>query len=169
MTNLIRLVHASRSTQASQRGSVESSIGSILAQSRRNNQKDQIGGVLFFGDGYFFQCLEGEESQVLQTYARITRDSRHTGATILQNKPITKRLFNDWSMKYVPTATEVQALLKREGYRRFVPLEFSLPMIEMLLDYFQRAQAGEALPTIAANEEPVRKGFWNRMTGWLRA
>ncbi|QQD23662.1 blue light sensor protein [Venatoribacter cucullus] len=169
MNHLIRLVYASRSTQASQRGSVESSIGSILAQSRRNNQKDQIGGVLFFGDGYFFQCLEGEESQVLQTYARITRDSRHTGATILQNKPITKRLFNDWSMKYVPAAHEVQALLKREGYRRFVPLEFSLPMIEMLLDYFQRAQAGEALPTIAANEEPVRKGFWNRMTGWLRA
>lgn len=62
-----------------------------------------------------------------------------------------------------------QALLKREGYRRFVPLEFSLPMIEMLLDYFQRAQAGEALPTIAANEEPARKGLWNKMTGWLRA
>lgn len=169
MTHLIRLVYASRSTQTSQRGNVESSIGSILAQSRRNNQKDQIGGVLFFGDGYFFQCLEGEESQVLQTYARITRDSRHTGATILQNKPITKRLFNDWSMKYVPTANEVQALLSREGYRRFLPLEFSLPMIEMLLDYFQRAQAGEILPTTAANQEPARKGLWSKMTGWLRA
>src|SRR5690606_21812298 len=169
MNHLIRLVYASRSTQLSRRGNVESSIGSILAQSRRNNQKDRISGVLYFGDDYFFQCLEGQENQVLQTYARISQDHRHTDTKVLINKPIAKRLFTNWSMKYVPAAHEVQALLKREGYRRFVPLEFSLPMIEMLLDYFQRAQAGEALPTIAANEEPVRKGFWNRMTGWLRA
>lgn len=167
MNNLIRLVYASRSTQSPQRGNLDSSIGSILAQSRRNNQRDQIGGVLFFGDGYFFQCLEGDEQQVLRTYERIIRDSRHQDAAILMNKTITTRLFTDWSMKYVPTADEVQALLKRDGYKRFDPMQFSQPMIEMLLDYFKRAQAGEALPVTAANQE--RPGLWQRMTRWLRA
>src|SRR5690606_36949210 len=154
MTNLIRLVYASRSTQLSQRGNVESSIGSILAQSRRNNQKDRISGVLYFGDGYFFQCLEGEENQVLQTYARISQDHRHTDIRVLINKPIAKRLFTDSAMTSVPAAHEVQALLQREGSRRFVPLEFSLPMIEMLLDYFPRAHAGEILPSTATSQQP---------------
>ena len=59
MSSLIRLIYVSRANfePAKESGGIEPTVARILMQSRRNNPKEQIGGVLYFGDGYFFQCL----------------------------------------------------------------------------------------------------------------
>ena len=49
-------------------------VGEILRQSRNNNAKQGISGILLYSDGNFMQALEGEKEAVEQTFARISRD-----------------------------------------------------------------------------------------------
>lgn len=175
MSQLIRLVYASQSHNVPGRGALDSSIGSILSQSRRNNQKQQIGGVLFFGEGYFFQCLEGEKKQVEALYHKICQDPRHHNARILHTTTIKDRLFSDWSMKFVPTAEEVQQLLRQYGFQRFRPFEFPPQMVEELIQYFHYAQMTVQLDPdpqsfhqeIGASQKS-EGGIWQKLTHRLR-
>ncbi len=159
MSDLIRLVYASRSNSDVPTGAVDPAVGSILAQSRRNNQQQAIGGVLFFGDGYFFQCLEGEASAVQATYERILLDERHRDARILLQETVATRLFARWSMKFVPTAEAVQALLQQHGHRQFAPFEFSPDFTRLLLQQLQQAQAQQEPMANTAVSTP----WWKRL------
>ncbi|MBY6188922.1 BLUF domain-containing protein [Microbulbifer agarilyticus] len=135
MSDLIQLVYASRATfkPAPNSQGVEPSVARILMQSRRNNSRVDIGGVLYFGDGYFFQVLEGDRTVVTETYERITSDPRHSDATILSLKNTRERGFNEWSMKYVPVDDAVRAFLARRGERNFAPFKFSGGDVEALV------------------------------------
>ena len=140
MSELIRLVYASRAAfqPAPVQQGVEPSVARILMQSRRNNAHANIGGVLYFGDGHFFQALEGDRNTVNQTYQRITADSRHSDVTILSLKTIPERLFADWSMKYVPAEDAVRQFIQVRDYQRFEPLKFQEEEAEALIELFQR-------------------------------
>ncbi|MBN8430947.1 BLUF domain-containing protein [Microbulbifer salipaludis] len=140
MSELIRLVYASRAAfePAPVQQGVEPSVGRILMQSRKNNTEANIGGVLYFGDGYFFQALEGDRVAVNRTYQRITADSRHSEVTILSLKTVPKRLFADWSMKYVPAEEAVRQFIRARGYQRFEPLKFQEEEAEALVALFQQ-------------------------------
>lgn len=111
-------------------------MGRILLQSRRNNAHASIGGVLYFGDGYFFQALEGERQAVNQAYQRIAADARHTDVTILSLKTISERFFADWSMKYVPAEEAVRQFIRSRNFRRFEPLAFQEADAEALTELF---------------------------------
>ena len=58
-------------------------LADILEVSRRNNTRDDITGVLCYHGGTFFQMLEGDEERVRAVMARVDRDPRHYGVTIL--------------------------------------------------------------------------------------
>jgi hypothetical protein len=78
VSEIIELVYASRAAFAPVGGGgIEPEVARILAQSRRNNPRQDIGGMLFNKDGYLFQCLEGEPHDVEAVYQRIARDPRH--------------------------------------------------------------------------------------------
>jgi hypothetical protein len=66
--------------------------------SAENNQRDGITGALISKEGTFMQVLEGDESAVLATFARITLDSRHRGVITMLRREIPERQFPDWSM-----------------------------------------------------------------------
>ncbi|MFV8782009.1 BLUF domain-containing protein [Microbulbifer sp. SA54] len=146
MNELIRLVYASkaafRAVPVTQ--GVEPSVARILMQSRRNNSQVNIGGVLYFGDGYFFQALEGDRKVVNQAYQRIAADPRHREVTILSLKTVPDRLFADWSMKYVPVEQAVRAFVRDRGYLRFEPLQFQEEEAEALIKLFHQQRSGEA-------------------------
>ena len=74
---------------------------SILAQAQANNPKQGITGVLCQGQGFFFQWIEGERSQVNGLYRRIVADKRHSDVEILHYEEITERRFGQWSMALV--------------------------------------------------------------------
>ncbi|WP_237058669.1 BLUF domain-containing protein [Microbulbifer sediminum] len=145
MSELIRLIYASRAEfePADPIQGVEPNVGRILMQSRRNNKRGGIGGVLYFGDRHFFQVLEGERDAVNETYRRISGDPRHRQLTILSVKKAGQRLFEDWSMKYVPAEQSVREFLAARDYLRFVPLQFSESEAEDLARLFHRQQTGQ--------------------------
>lgn len=72
----------------------------LLTVSRRNNQRDGLSGLLLYRGGNFMQLLEGDETAVWSTHARITRDARHRGVLTILQQPITNRLFDDWTMAF---------------------------------------------------------------------
>ena len=138
MNNLLRVVYVSKSTTPINdidRG-VHKDIGRILMQSRKNNPKYQIGGVLYFSNNYFFQCLEGEKKAVISLLQKIAKDPRHMDVQTISVKYTNKRLFEDWSMKYVALQDNVTRLLNKNGMKSFNPYNFNDDMIKKMLKLF---------------------------------
>lgn len=133
--SLVRLAYASEATfrEKPVEQGVEPNVARILMTSRKNNAKSQIVGGLYYGDGCFFQYLEGEEDAVSELYDRIARDDRHRNVTTLIQEPLPARTFTNWSMKYVPLSSDVQNFLDRHGMDSFEPLNFTRPLCEEMI------------------------------------
>lgn len=100
---LCRLIYASIADS----GYGWETIKSILESSERNNERDQLTGVLLFSDGMFLQILEGERLAVTRTFERILSDARHHSVTLIQFCEITKRDFASWRMRQLELDDEV--------------------------------------------------------------
>ena len=87
----------------------------ILAQSRRNNARARITGLLFFDGKRFLQALEGEDAQVDATFERIQRDERHHALVVLSNRSIEVREFGEWAMAYNAPGEDNAEALDRVG------------------------------------------------------
>lgn len=136
--SLERLVYASRATFALSRSGIEPEVGRILMQSRRHNPRRGLVGGLYFGDGHFFQCLEGEAAAIDKLMALLATDPRHTEITVLRRDRITESTFAGWGMKYVPNATEVKRLLAQHGQNRFDPAAFPEAMTTAMVELMRR-------------------------------
>lgn len=75
-------------------------IRGILRSSTRNNRRNGLSGMLLFIDGVFFQVLEGEQANVEETFARISRDRRHNGVVRVVGQERSERSFANWSMGF---------------------------------------------------------------------
>lgn len=101
-TQLIRLVYASKATFkpfAADQG-IDKNVASILATARRENKRNNLVGALYYGNGCFFQCLEGTREAIDALYAKLQKDPRHTQLQILSTQPISQIGFSSWEMKY---------------------------------------------------------------------
>jgi len=94
---LVRLLYASRAELPL----TEAVIESILQQSRRNNARQGITGLLCFSDDLFIQILEGGRDAVCELYNAIVRDPRHRQVRILLYEEIPERRFGGWTMGQV--------------------------------------------------------------------
>ena len=168
MSNLIRLIYASKSTNPTEEnyGGIQVDVGRILMQARNNNPKHQIGGVLYFGNNHFFQCLEGGQDVVNELYNTITEDPRHKNVQSLSVKRISRRYFSNWSMKYVALEDDVTKLLREHGYNSFMPYDFDDELIEKMLKLFVIANdfSGTADQNYDITKIPQRKpGFLSKL------
>jgi len=154
MTNndLIRLTYASTSAFQEQGGgtAIDPEVGRILRACKINNPKREIGGVLHYGYGYFFQVLEGPRDQVEELYQKIAEDERHQDVTTLEKHSLSSRSFPDWSMKYVPLEKDVERVLQRHRLKSFNPYQFDNTVIEDMIDLLVGSEAPE--------QEPDQKG-----------
>jgi hypothetical protein len=80
----------------------ETTLSDILEVSRRNNNRDEITGILMYQDMTFFQVLEGEQSAVENCYnKRINNDPRHGSLSLIWYGLAERRVFSDLAMGYV--------------------------------------------------------------------
>lgn len=135
MSSLVQIIYISRSTFAPpEKGrSIDPNVARILVKSRVNNRRNGLVGVLYFGDGCFLQCLEGEETAVDALYTLLQSDARHKNIKLLSRKSIASLSYTDWEMKYVPIAKEMGQLLAERGYPTFDPYRFDEPMIQKVM------------------------------------
>ena len=151
MADLEQVVYASRATFPSveAHGGIEPQVARILVQSRLNNPKRGLVGALYFGDGHFFQVLEGIGAELDALLEKIMRDPRHAQFEILARRPVPDRGFHQWSMKYVALESDIQALLRRHGLSRFDPARFPPTLVEELVTLLQQGKAASEAPSAA--------------------
>jgi hypothetical protein len=130
---LVRLVYASKATfkafgnENSKPGSIakiDENVAQILKTAREGNKKNQLVGALYYGHGYFFQCLEGKQSSIDQLYEKLLKDSRHTDLKILSKHAIDKIGFSSWEMKFAAIDQEVRSFLRSHNMGTFNPYKF---------------------------------------------
>ncbi len=92
---------------------LDADISAILEQSRRNNIKHHVSGILLYVNGSIIQLLEGEQGTLSGLFGQIKRDPRHQGVSLVFDRPISERLFADWSMGYEPVTAQELANIKR--------------------------------------------------------
>lgn len=83
----------------------EADLLTIIRQSRHNNARTGITGVMLYVRGRIIQVLEGEKEAVEALYKRIEQDQRHTDIVRVFSRDITQRLFADWLMGYETIST----------------------------------------------------------------
>jgi Sensors of blue-light using FAD len=96
---LVRLMYASRAA-----ASVDAdALAAILRQSKENNPRSGVTGVLCFCSNarVFLQVLEGGRGAVSAVYNRIAQDPRHADVVLLSYEEIGERSFASWSMGQV--------------------------------------------------------------------
>lgn len=93
------IVYASRATEPFD----HDSLVDLLTESRANNSRDGITGMLVYRDLDFIQILEGPDAAVRALLERISRDPRHTDVRVLLEEQTTERKYAAWSMGYEPT------------------------------------------------------------------
>ncbi|MFI3119805.1 MAG: BLUF domain-containing protein [Methylococcaceae bacterium] len=112
----------------------------LLKICRINNITKNITGILLYAQGTFFQVLEGDEVAVDAIFEAIKKDKRHKDVTLIEQLPITERLFPYWSMGF--DKLEAKELSEMEGFSHFLekdltPAGFAAHkhLIEPLLAY----------------------------------
>lgn len=135
MQKLVQIIYISRSTfeTTDAINKIEPNVVRILAKSRTNNRKNGLVGVLYFGDGAFFQCLEGDEDAINNLFAKIEKDPRHKDVKLISKKHISRLSFPDWAMKYAPLDEKMGKYLKENGHQHFDPYAFAPEMIQKIL------------------------------------
>ncbi len=136
MSTLLQIIYISRSTfnSTDSLNKIEPNVARILAKSRINNRKNGLVGVLYFGDGVFFQCLEGDEVTINQLMNKLEADPRHQDLKVVSKKYINQLSFADWAMKFAPIDAKIGRFLKANGFERFDPYLFSEETVSKFLD-----------------------------------
>jgi hypothetical protein len=98
--DLYRLIYYSRN-RIPPDADVAAEVDSILRASQRNNAAAGVTGALIFNNGVFAQVLEGDRATVESTFERIQRDDRHGDVEVLSFEPVSKRIFESWSMAFI--------------------------------------------------------------------
>ncbi|WP_119677430.1 BLUF domain-containing protein [Indioceanicola profundi] len=93
---LLCLVYVSRAVVPME----DADLLELLRQSRADNLRDDITGLLLYRAGRFMQVLEGPHAPLHALYGRIMRDRRHTDVTTLIKFRTDARAFADWSMGF---------------------------------------------------------------------
>ena len=137
------LIHCIYSSASTDKDLPKEELEKILEQSRQNNAKVEVTGMLLYEDGAFFQVLEGEESVVNAVYKKIEMDVRHERVTKLITEPIEERAFGEWTMGY-PRVSRKE-LKEIDGLNDFFSqgksfLELEQGRAKILLKAFQKGK-----------------------------
>jgi len=162
MQKLVQIIYISRSTFKSTDSinKIEPNVVRILSKSRINNRKNGLVGVMYFGDGAFFQCLEGDEESINILFDKIEKDPRHKDIKLISRKYISELSFPNWAMKYALFDKKMGKYLKDNGYQTFDPYAFVPGMTEeilaLLIDSSDLSVELESTPLNPAQQTSVK-------------
>jgi hypothetical protein len=131
---LVRLMYASRAATSLD----QEELQAILRQSRANNPRLGITGVLCQGGDVFMQVLEGGRAAVNELYNTIVRDARHREVMLLHYREVSERRFAGWTMGHVRLDRINPSLLLKYSERAVLdpftmPGEASMALLDELI------------------------------------
>jgi hypothetical protein len=75
-------------------------IDELVAQSRSWNHSVGITGALVFTERNFVQFIEGPENAIIELFANIQQDRRHSRINVIEDIGTDQRHFEGWSLAY---------------------------------------------------------------------
>ena len=145
-TDLCRLVYISRITSTGL--SSPSTLNDISETAVDSNYANNITGILCYGNGYFFQCVEGSEQALTNLKNRLLVDDRHKDLAILDFSEITERRFGSWSLRSITLERWMTKDPELKKLMPFKPQTWNTSEWERFLDvlqgyYEERSKTGE--------------------------
>lgn len=117
---IVRLMYASKINKN------DSNLKSILIQMLDEavdfNYRNNVTGVLYYGDGYLIQCIEGQKKIIDELFFnKIIKDVRQKHCEILHYADCNKRIFSQWSMKFLPINKKIKDFFMQYHFAEFNP------------------------------------------------
>ncbi|WP_201597004.1 BLUF domain-containing protein [Psychrobacter vallis] len=135
ITDLCQLVYLSHITSTGL--SNASTLNDIAEISIKNNNIDNITGILCYGNGYFLQCVEGTEQVLTNLKNRLLVDERHKDLTILDFSVIAERRFSGWSLRSITLERWMVNEPKLKSFMPFKPDLWEADECQQFLDILQ--------------------------------
>lgn len=100
--------------RSTSRISDQAELKRLLDNSKANNARLNISGIMLHYDDNFFQVIEGEEQVVRDLLEKIENDPRHTMMDVVYIRDGHRRVFPDWTMEMIDISPdEFEALMLR--------------------------------------------------------
>ncbi|MBJ9954502.1 MULTISPECIES: BLUF domain-containing protein [unclassified Acinetobacter] len=116
----VRLLYVSKIATVD--SGLKQNLINILDEAIDFNYRNGVTGVLYYGHGYFVQCLEGNQSIIDDLfYNRIVKDKRHINCEILYYAKNQTNLFSQWTMKFSPINKKISAFFLQYHLEEFNP------------------------------------------------
>ena len=142
MPGLHRLLYISR--QALMADGLDVELGRIVHEAMHTNRHAAVTGLLLCHNGWFVQVLEGPGQAVLDTFDRISGDSRHKSVRRIAYGKVPGRMFAEWDMCAHRLGDGDEAILADIG-ARFDPSMFTPgQLLALLNDVADRQRAALA-------------------------
>lgn len=116
--DLYQFIYISRITSIGLSGA--STLNDIAETSIKNNKINNITGILCYGNGYFFQYVEGTEQALTNLKNQLLMDERHKDLKMLDFSSIKSRRFQNWSLRSIVLE---QWLFKDPSLRKLLPFK----------------------------------------------
>ena len=94
--NLWQIIYTSAACEPMDQLALEA----LLTESRDNNARRGVSGILLYASESFLQVLEGDKAAVWKTYLKIASDCRHEQLILLHEQALGQRDFPGWSMAF---------------------------------------------------------------------
>lgn len=114
-----------------------STLNDIAEVAIERNQADNITGILCYGNGYFFQCVEGSEQALTNLKNRLLVDDRHKDLKILDFSAIAERRFAGWSLRSITLERWMMNEPKLKSFMPFKPHTWEVNGWQQFLDILQ--------------------------------
>lgn len=107
----------------------------ILTEALDFNAPNSICGALYYGNGYFVQCLEGDKKKISDLFHhKILKDPRHENCELMYCEDITQNLFSKWHMKYAIFHKDIVNFFSEHHLDEFNPYTLSVNTIPQFID-----------------------------------
>jgi len=134
-------------------------LSDILATARSFNQAHDIYGVLYYAEGIYFQCLEGEKDQLESLFSKISQDPRHQEIQRFPDHRIEQIHFKKWSMKYVTEHGKISKLFKAIGLEKFQPHRLNVEQMSKFLHLLLKTE--ETQHEVQTRAGLTKRGYQN--------
>ena len=147
--DLCQLIYLSHITATGLSNS--STLNDISEVANKLNKIDDITGILCYGNGYFFQCVEGTEQALTNLKNRLLVDDRHKDLKIFDFSAIDERRFEGWSLRSITLERWMVNEPRLKSFMPFRPDSWEpdewQQFLDILQEYYQEQQENADIDT----------------------
>ena len=132
-----------------------STLNDIAEVANKLNKIDNITGILCYGNGYFFQYVEGTEQALTNLKNRLLLDDRHKDIKILDFSAIDERRFKGWSLRSITLERWMVNEPKLKAFMPFKPDDWQVGEWQQFLDILQGYYEAQET-TMDTDSQPIK-------------